>query len=305
VSTKVRAWQFILLVAAVCAAAVWGVVWYRGRWISTASLLKRLPTQDAVVLYIDFEQLRQAGILQLLDGSKVGQDPEYDAFVRRTQFDYRQDLNSAIVAFGPTGKYLFARGRFDWKSLREYVVAEEGSCYNAFCKVPGSTPDRHISFFPVQSNLMAMAVSSDDSAAWRLTEVAAPQPEAPSGAIWISLPPSILKSRQNLPEGTHLFAGALEHADSVTISIVGDAKSYSARLNVRCRTPRDAAEIAAQLTKITETVRSLIAHEHKTPNPADLSGVLTYGTFRSEGQKVYGYWPIDKSFVENVFGGAG
>jgi hypothetical protein len=185
------------------------------------------------------------------------------------------------------------------------VESEEGTCYNSFCKVPGSSPDRHISFFPVQTGLMAMAVSPDDSAAWRLGAASGPQPESPTGAIWISLPPSILKSRENLPSGTHLFAGALEQADSVTLSITGGAKGYEARLNVRCRTADDAAEAARQLTKLTQTVRSVIAHENQRPNPSDLTGVLSYGTFRSEGQKVFGYWPIQRSFVENIFGGAG
>ena len=39
---------------------------------------------------------------------------------------------------------------------------EDGHCYNSLCRLNGSTPERKISFFPVQQNLMAMAVSPDD-----------------------------------------------------------------------------------------------------------------------------------------------
>ena len=87
-------------------------------------MLKRLPTDDAVVLYIDFSRLRAGGILQMLDGSKVGEDPEYQSFVRKTDFDYKQDLDAAMVAFAPKGKYMLLRGRFDWKSLKSYVLAQ-------------------------------------------------------------------------------------------------------------------------------------------------------------------------------------
>ena len=53
--------------------------------------------------------------------SKVGEDPEYQAFVRKTEFDYKQDLETALVAFAPTGKFMLLKGRFDWKSLSNYV----------------------------------------------------------------------------------------------------------------------------------------------------------------------------------------
>jgi len=42
---------------------------------------------------------------------------------RQTQFDYKKDLDAALVAFAPTGRFLLLKGRFDWKSLRAYVKA--------------------------------------------------------------------------------------------------------------------------------------------------------------------------------------
>jgi hypothetical protein len=155
-------------IAAICGASVWGVAWYRSRSLTTAALLRRMPAHDAMVAYIDFSQLRRAGILRLLDGSKAGEDPEYQNFVRQTQFDYQEDLDSAMVAFAPTGRFLLVQGRFDWKSLHAYVESQDGTCFNSFCRMTGSTPERRISFFPVRSNLMALAVSPDESAALRL-----------------------------------------------------------------------------------------------------------------------------------------
>ena len=59
-----------------------------------------------------------------------------------------------------------------------------------------------------------------------------------------------------------------------------------------------------ELTRVTNLLRQLIARENATPNPADLSGVLASGTFRSDGKHVNGYWPIQPIFVENLFGPA-
>src|SRR6266700_569759 len=123
------------MVTALCGASVWGVIWYRSRALTPAALLRRMPVRDALVLYIDFSQLRRSGILPLLDGSKVGEEPEYKGFVRQTEFDYKQDLDAALVAFAPDGKFMLVRGRFEWKSLFAYATAQGGRCNNTFCRM--------------------------------------------------------------------------------------------------------------------------------------------------------------------------
>ncbi len=283
---------------------MWGVAAYRARSLTAGALLRRMPLdENALVLYVDFAALRQAGVLQLLDGSKVAEEPDYQAFVRKTDFDYRQDLDSALVAFAPSGKYLLLKGRFDWRSLRSYVVSQGGRCYNSFCQMEGSAPERHISFFPLQPNLMAMAVSPDNSAALRLQSMGAPVPDTPSAAVWLSIPPAVLKARDDLPAGTRMFARGLEAAQSVMLTLAAEGPRLAARLEVRCHNEQDATEAAAALTRATGTLREAIEREHQTPNSADFSGVLTSGAFRAEGRKVSGYWPIERAFISNVLGG--
>ncbi|MBZ5729132.1 MAG: hypothetical protein LAP87_29670 [Acidobacteriia bacterium] len=301
-SPKLRPWQLIVLIAVLCAAAVGGVVWHRAGALTTAALLKRLPTEDALVVYVDFSALRRAGILQLLDGSKTGEDPDYQTFVRRANLDYQRDLDTALVAFAPTGKFMLLRGRFDWDSLRAYVAAEHGRCEGSLCRVVGSAAERRISFFPLQAGLMALAVSPDASAALRLrTPVPATDLELPDAPIWLSIPGAVLRG-ESLPTGTRPFARSMERARSVTLSFVPEGNRLAARLNVRCVDERDAVQVASQLSDTTNLLRSLIEREHQKPNPADLSGVLTAGAFRSEGRRVIGYWPIERVFVENLLG---
>lgn len=285
-------------------AALAGIVVYRSRALSNSELLRRLPSADAVVLAVDFDALRKAGVLQLLDGSQSGQDPDYRKFVARTGFNYARDLHHAMVAFAPGGRYLLLRGRFDWPKLRNYAASQGGSCFHSVCRMNGSTPERRISFLPLQSDVMAMGVSTDDFAAQRLASAATgPAPPSMDAPLWLSLPPAVLQSRGNLPEGTGMFAHSLDRADTVTLGLVPEGGRLAARLNVLCRSEQDATDIANQLGRTTALLRELIEREHQKPNPGDLSGVLTSGSFRAQGRQVKGYWPIDRKFLENMLGG--
>jgi hypothetical protein len=288
-------------VAVACGLVIGGMAWFRARDLRPAALLRRLPRGDTLIVYVDFDALRRAGFLQLLYGTKVATEPEYESFVRKTQFDYRKDLDAALISFAPNGKYLLLKGRFDWKSLHAYVDEQNGKCYNLLCRMTGSAPERRISFFPVQSGLMALAVSPDDGAALRMNSAAAePAEEAPDAPVWLSIPPSVLKSSPNLPDGARMFARGMERAESITLGFAPQDGRIAARLKVRCRNPRDASDIAAQLSSATRLLQDLIARERQRPNPADMSGVLTSGSFRSVGNRVAGYWPIERAFVESV-----
>jgi hypothetical protein len=303
VSPKNRAWLLLTILAALCGATIWGVAWYRARPISTGMLLKRIPTQDAVVLFIDFRELRRGGILQLLEGSKASEDPDYQNFAHKINFDYREDLDSALVAFAPSGKYMLVRGRFDWKSVRSYAIEGGGKCVTALCRMTGSTPDRRISFFPVQSRLMAMAVSTYESAVLELSaSPSGPPAEVPNAPFWISVPGALLRSGQNLPEGTKMFARGMDKAEKVLLTFAAEGDRLAARLEVRCLNEQDAVEVASQLSSATLTLRQMLEREHQKPGPGDLAGVLAIGSFRSEGRTVYGYWPIERAFVKTLLG---
>jgi hypothetical protein len=304
VTPKNRAWLLLLVVAVLCGGSVWGVVWYRSRPLSLPAMMKRLPTQGAPLLYVDFAALRQAGILQLLDAAKASEDPDYLAFIHKTRFDYRQDLDSALVAFAPTGNFMLVKGRFDWRSLRTYAQGQGGICAYSLCRVPGSSENHRISFLPLQSGLMAVAVSSDESAANDMTSaVPGPDLEPPNGVVWLSLPGSWLRSRPGLPDGTQMFARSVEQADFITLSFGPEGDHLSGRLVVRCRSDHEAAEISAQLILATARLREAIVREGHTPNPADLSGPLSSGSFHSEGNRVMGSWSLERVFVQNMLTG--
>jgi hypothetical protein len=293
----------VLPIAAVGGAGVWAGLWYRSRTVTPAALVKRIPASDALVVYLDFDALRRGGVLGLLVNPKATEEPEYREFARQIDFDYREDLDSVLLAVAPTGKFILARGRFHWKSLRAYTEAQNGRCDNSLCRLEGSTPDRRISFFPVQSNLLALAVSNDDSAALRMSrEAGGPNPEVPGAPVWVSIPSAVLQSGDSLPAETRTFARSLGRADTVVLSFVPEANRYAAKLSVRCRGGPEAADLASELARTTALLQQSFEREHRVPNPADLTGVLTAGSFRSDGNRVFGYWPIARTFVDNLLG---
>lgn len=298
--------MLVVAMVALCGGALFTVIFYRSRPLTPAALLKRLPAKDSLVLAIDFASLRHAGVLRFFDASKMGREPDYEKFVEETQFNYTQDLDYAVAAFGPYGKFILARGRFDWKALRAYAIQQGGQCYNSLCRMPGSAPDRHISFMSIQTHLIALAVSAEDDAALLMQSSEAPigavSLPAPDAAVWMYLPPAILKSPGQLPEGTVLFARSVNEASNVTLGFAPEDGHIAARLNVLCKSDQDALVTTAELTKVTEVLRSVIAHAGQHANPADWSGVLSSGTFENKGPHVLGYWPIEQAFVQNMLG---
>jgi hypothetical protein len=294
----------LLLLVVVCGGIIAGVAVLRARSSSTAGLIRRLPSQDCVLLYVDFGALRRAGVLEMMTASAVAQDPEYRAFVDQTGFDYARDLDSALVSFSPTGKFFILRGRFDWKNLNDYTIAQGGTCTNAFCRVEGSTPDRKISYFPLHSDVMALAVSKDESAAGEMQTRRPGQDLAiPPEPVWSVIGASALKQSASLPAGTRMFASALEGAERVVLALGPDGSAMRLRLDVTCRDQQSATRLAEQFTAITAELRSLIVRENQTPNPRDLSGILTAGKFEHNDRHMIGYWPVQRSFLESIAGG--
>ena len=296
--------MLVLSVAVLCGGAVGGVIWYRSRPLSTAAMYRRMDPNDNVVFYIDFNTLRRSGILQRLMGSKDVEDADYRRFVEKIGFDYKEHLDSAMVEFANTGKFMLVRGQFDWRKLAAYAKEQRGSCYAMICRMPGSAPERQISFFPVQNTVMALAVSPNDNAVHRLTDQpGGPDIEMPKEPIWLSIPGPVLRSGRNLPAGTRSFTRSIEHADRVVLTLNAEDGRYAAKMEIQCTTEGEATEVAGQLRQATATLRDLIARENLKPNPADLSGVLASGEFRTEGVRAIGRWWIEDSFLDNVWSG--
>jgi len=281
--------------------------WHNSRSLSDADLLRRLPTADAIVLSIDFAQLRGSGLFDKLGASKMMEEADYQAFVRDSGFDYKRDLENVVSAFTQSGTFFVVRGRFDWKKLEAYAKQSGGSCYRDLCNVPGSQPDRHISFLPLAHNVMGLAVAKTDSAAAQLLQPATQvrSISIPAQPIWMSMPGSaLLRNARTVPGGS-LLASTLTTVDDMMITLGAQGSNFAARMEARCRTTQEAASLTGQLKTLTSLLQATIAREKKKPEPGNLSGVLTAGQFRQADKVVLGEWTIDKSLIDSLLKGTG
>jgi hypothetical protein len=283
--------------AVVCLAG--GSVWYRfhqtNAFFEPHILLSRFPPEEATVLSIDFSLLRHAG---LLTDSKVPLESEYKQFLDGTGFDYKRDLDSVFASFSDSGNFFIARGRFDWDRLRAYVNRQGGSCYKDLCRVQGSTPERHISFLPLRKDAIALAVSSNDLAATRLSNtgqrVSAALPTAP---VWLSIPGSELRKQVSAPSGIRVMLSALQNAERVVVTVGPSINGIEANLDTTCKTPDDAKVLASQLRITTATLKEAVARDRQAQND-ELAMLLTAGHFDQKDRKVTGTWPVKKSLLD-------
>lgn len=267
---------------------------------TTAELLGRLPVEDAWVARIDVDALRKAGVLNLLSAGKAAVEGEYQTFLNGTGFDYQRDLDEVVGSFSGAGTFLVLKGRFDWPRLEAYAGKNGGSCYDKLCRMPGSVPERRISFVPLSNSVMAMAVSTDDLAASRMLKASAGVKASPSQPLWVTVPGRILRSSTALPVATRIFTAALGPSDLVSFTLGPAADGgYEAKLNAQCRTAEDARVMTVQLTKLTEMLKGFLGKS----KGEDFGSLIAAGGFSQSGTNVYGTWPVRKGLLESLAGG--
>jgi hypothetical protein len=297
-------WHLAALLIAICIGVIAFMYLTRSRGLDDPrEMLACLPRTGATVLYVDVNALRRSGILDLIAGSKAAEEIEYREFVAGTGFDYRRDLNSVAAAIAGDNVWFVLRGRFDWRKLKKYVNTHGGSCNYAFCRVE-SSPNRFVSFYALRANVMALATSRSDSAAYDIGSRpgVAQTIEIPPRPVWISVPAAALSGAEKLPPGAKSFVSPLASAEKVVFSMGPADGRLELSVDVTCASPSAASDLLVQLESATNRLRKLLEREKQKPNPADLSGVLVSGVFRREDRHVLGAWPVARAFIESIAG---
>lgn len=241
----------------------------------------------------------------MIAGSKAAEEYDYRQFVEQSGFDYRQDLDAVAAAFRDHQVFLALRGRFQWKKLRLYALGQGGSCHDDYCVLAGSQPGRRISFYPVRRDLLGMAVSSDDFAAYRVAlQRGKPSLTPPDQPVWALVPAGVWKDPGALPAGAKAYVSALQNAEQALFTIGPSSDHLQLGVRVTCSDAAAASALLMNLESITNTLRAMIAREHQHPNPADLSALLVGGTFRREDRSVEGHWPIPQAFLQAITSGS-
>jgi hypothetical protein len=270
---------------------------------SNADVLSLLPRAQATRFFLNIAALRQAGMLSVLAGVKASQDREYAEFVRQTQFDYTRDMQTLAGEADPQEVLFVIRGRFDWPRLRQYAEAHGGTCADALCRVATSNPGRWASFRAIQPDVLALALSNNSLAALTLSPRAgAPSDLVLTQPVWLKVSREILRNPSSLPVPLRIFAISLQPADPVILSLApaqepGNA-AFDLHLDAYCPSVATAETVRNQLEIQTRMLKLELARERQHPNPADLTGLLTAGTFEVVNRRVAARWPVSKELFK-------
>lgn len=288
----------LVLIAAIGVAVA--IYFTRFTKLDAVAMTSYFPEREATTLYIDVNAMRASGILDKLLGTAVAEETEYSDFVHGTGFDYKRDLNQAMLNSAGGVHYFLLEGRFDWDKLKEYASKQGGKCSGDECYLQGSKPDRIISFRRLRKNLMALASARDASAA-RAIDKRSPDKlayEVPAAPLWAHVPVDMVRSMPSYPAGTRLFAKALEQADRAVFTLMPAQDGFQLAADVECRTQEDAAILKAQLEGITSLLQKFLRLDQQKPNTEDLSGILSAGSFERVGTHVKARWPVPRAFLD-------
>ncbi len=304
---RLNSWMLVLLAAA-GAAAIYGVlVMYRmGADPSVADLLRRMPDTNALTLHVDLKAIRASGMGGLLEGSAVAEEGDYRRFVAESGFDWTRDLDAVTATKAGNDWYLFIRGRFDMERVRNFALARGGACRNGFCEVAGATPGRRVSYFPVTSNLLALATSKGQMSVSRLVQKRKTDwtGGVPEGSAWVSFNGSVLAGDPALPSGGRLFGKVLSETERTTFSVVAGTGGLELSMRAFTKSPGAAENVKSQLEGVTKEFKGYFDRMGQPSRPDDLSGLLLSGQFAVTGNEVSGRWPLHPDLLKKLAGGS-
>ena len=292
--------------AVLVAALAAGLYFYRHRYIrSEQDLLQILPDGDVTTFYANIETLRKSGTLKYLTGARAVHEGEYERFVQQVHFDYTRDLDRLAAATDGRQLFVLLQGRFDWSRLRLFPRAHGGSCSNQLCSVPASTPGRWASYYLIQPDVLALALSSDPRAANELQPPAHPRlVRLAAQPVWVQLADSLLKNPVDLPAPLRIFAISLQSASPVLIAAApaaeGSGAAFVLQLDAACPSVTAADTLRKQLVIQTRMLQLEIKREGQQPNSADLTGLLTAGSFRQTKKHLLASWPIRYELLQSL-----
>jgi len=309
---KLKPWQYLTIVIAIAGGAVVALNYYRKFTPETpGQMVAALPRQGASVFYVNVGAIRDSGLLSDVSGPRVTEEQEYKDFLAQTNFDYQQDLDRVAGATTGDETYLLLAGRFDWKKLTQYARSHGGQCLQGVCSLPASRANRWISFLPVRSNVMGLAISDNQRAVYSIGKIgSAKEATVPRDPVWITIPHVILARQHGLPPIAGALADAVGNAEQVTLSLANpaaqtgiaglDRGAFVVHMEARFDSDMKAVDMESQLVRATNLVKTMVETRQAPAGPGDLASILTRGTFQNGHGIVTGSWPVSREFVNSL-----
>lgn len=303
-SSRRKGW----LAFAICVIVVAGVAVcvnrYQHRFVrSDQDLVGLLPLNDATIFFANIAGLRQRGYLKLLEGAKPKLENEYTQFVRETNFNYTKDLN-AVAGTANDHQFFFAlRGNFRWSNIREYAVAHGGTCDGDLCEIATSSSGRVVSMRSIQSDVLGLGIGRDRAAAKMIGNSKQTSVAFLPALLWVRPSRQLLADPAELPPALRIFAISLESADSAVLSLQPtdtDRGAFAIALDAQFPNRPTAETARTQLVLDTNSLKLSLAREHRKPDPADLTWLLTSGNFQVSQQHLLGLWIVRNELLASL-----
>jgi hypothetical protein len=282
-----------------------GIFYFRSTDLPVHELARYLPAKDAVVVSIDVKSLRSAGLLEALAGSRVTEEADYRSFVDITGFDYRTDLDALLYSSSKGNVYLLASGRFDWNAITSYASGQGASCRYAFCRMRSSQAGKWLSFFPLRSNVVGFAVSSDELAALELQNQAGPLPAgAFADQASISVPARLFKAdATDVPASLSPWFKLLAGAQSARFAMGMRNGDFEIKMRVECPSADSSAKVAQRLNESLRQLREASAGAEGDTPVTGLPLMLSRGDVKQEDRAVVATWSVNQGLVESLLSG--
>jgi hypothetical protein len=100
-----------------------------------------------------------------------------------------------------------------------------------------------------------------------------------------------------------VLAISLQSADSVILSLgpaVDKESAFAIDLDASYSVEPSAETARAQLEIQTRMLKLGLQRAHREPDPADLTGLLTAGTFQRVRKQVTGSWPVRRELLKTL-----
>lgn len=309
---KLKPWQYLTVVILIACGAVAALYYYRKVNTETpGQMISILPRQNASVFYVNVGAIRDSGLLSDVSGPRVTEEPEYKDFLAQTNFDYQRDLDRLAGATTGDETYLLLAGRFDWKRLSQYTRRHGGQCLQGICSLPANRPNHWVSFLPLRSNLMGLAISDNQRAVYSIGKIGSvTEISVPKDPVWISIPHVILAKPHTLPPIAAALVDAVGSATTLTLSLTDpeaqtgipglDQAAFVVRMEARFDSAANAVDMESQLIRATSLVKTMVDTRQAPAGPTDLASILMRGSFQDASGVVTGSWPVSREFVNSL-----
>ena len=275
----------------------------QGRDFSDRALLAHMPEQEGATVFLNIGALRQSGLLDAIAGKRDEEEPEYQAFVRETGFNYRDDLDAVLAHFAIDFNIFILRGRFSWQQIGGHMRANGGQCLNGVCWMQVAR-GRYVSALPLSANVVAIGTGGHRNVVYSALPLRTNAiPTLPSEPLWAELSEDFLKNPSRLPDGTRSFVTALQGARSVFLSAGPSQGGLQAHLRAAFATPKEALERKEMLEQATALLQKFFDRDRQKPSESQLATMLTAGKFEQNQDLLLGHWPLERTFFEHVVSG--